>query len=1365
MLPTTIRTLRPLAWAAVALVCLSAPLAAQTSAVASRITQPIDENVRVTLHGYVPPQANAANDRGAAPDSMPLERMHLVLKRSASQEAALEQLLAAQNTPGSASYHKWLTPAQFGQQFGPSDQDIATVESWLSSHGFDVAGVKPGKQVIEFSGNVAELRDAFHTQIHQYKVNGNLHYSAASEPQIPAALAPVVAGFVSLNDFHVKNDVHVLGEASYDPKTGTARPQWTLPGGGGAPTLGGVAFAVSPADFYTQYDLSPLYNAGINGTGESIAIINDSNINLDLVKQFRSLFGLPTANLPTVIIDGNDPGIDGINNPDGPNYDSVEAYLDVELSGAVAPDANIDLVIGGDTALESGLILAAEHAVYSDIAPVMSISFGECEYDLESDNEFFEELWEQAAAQGITVMVSAGDSGSAGCDDGGQDYAVDGLGINGFASTPYNVAVGGTDFYYPDYQNLTLTDLAADWSTAGTNTPPAGGSLLQSLPEQPWNDSQFGLNAVNYYSYYGATSIAGGSGGASSDALCVSGTNTEDWNSEGECAGTLKGYAKPAWQSGTGVPSDGVRDIPDVSLFAANDANYSFYAFCYADGDCQPASGGSPVQISAAGGTSFASPGFAGIMALVNQKYGPQGQADAVLYPLKAQDPAAFHDILQGTNSVACEMGSPDCIAVTNPIVLDGITEGQIGAGSTPDYNAAAGYTLATGLGSVDAYQLVEHWNSIAFAQSGTTLTSPTAGATYTHGEAIAFSGSVTGSPTPTGDVAIMTSSAEPVNQGQTTLALNSSGAFSGSYSYLPGGTYNVWANYGGDAKNGESASTPVQITVKPEASELVYAAVTPSDESYASISGQSVPYGSQLYFSVIPVPSADYSVLQTCTTNCPSFTSATGTVAFSDSGTVLNTAPLDAEGEAEFDTGALPVGSYSMTASYSGDSSYNASTASAVAFTIVKAAPYVYLTAPTNTVVTGQPLTLTVLVESYGLGAAPTGTVTFTGLPSGVAATATLSSSADYEYGVTTGVATVTLPTTTPAGSYKIGASYGGDTNYAAAASTATAVTVTGSASKANCAPDEAGATSACMASSIAASANSTTTSATAAVTISATVTGESGTAAPTGDVYLFIGLLNPETDGNSAMEGAIDGAALKPSGTGDTSTATFLENSETLGQGANLLTVYYAGDSNYAASSYVLDLSNPLSDFSLTSASSIVSVPASGTGTTSLYVTPVNGFNGTVNLTCAAPTGVTCSLASSSVTLSSSSTTTGPISQNRRLDLFATGGGALFACVLLLAIPAKRRAWRNMLCLVLLVCVAGFGMIGCGGGSGTTITTTGSGGSGGGGGSTAPANPTQSVQLTITTSGAAAGNDSVAVTGTSGSQIHTLGITAAVQ
>ncbi|MGD0890666.1 MAG: protease pro-enzyme activation domain-containing protein [Terracidiphilus sp.] len=1211
-----------------ALFCVTAAMA-QSGAPEVRIVNQIDESQLVTLKGTVHPLANAKNDRGAAPDSTQLDRIHLVLKRSASQQAALDQLVSQLHTPGSASYHKWLTPDQFGKQFGPSDQDIATVETWLTGHGFNVIGVKPGKQVIEFSGNVGQFRSAFHTQIHKYEVNGQTHTANATDPQIPAALAPVVGGFVSLNNFRLKSYAEYGGKASYNTQNHTATPQWTYG------TTQSEYYALAPADFAVQYDLTPLYTASVNGTGQSIAIINESNVNIDLVNQFRTLFKLP-ANPPQVIIDGNDPGVDGINNPDGPNGASGEAYLDVEWSGAVAPDATIDLVIAADTELQSGLVLAMEHAVYGNIAPVISLSFGGCERDQESFNSFMNALWEQAAAQGITAMVSAGDNGSASCDDqDAQYYAVAGQAVNGLASTPYNVAVGGTDFYYSDYANSSLlnTQLATYWDTTPSQLPAA--SIKQVIPEQPWNQSQFGLNAINYYAETGTTAIWAGSGGASN---CATGSGSNGNGGWGTCTA---GYAKPTWQTGTGTQSDTVRDLPDVSLYAAGGwaTNYSFYPVCASDGDCQSPSGNNLVQISEYGGTSASSPAFAGIMALVNQKYGPQGQANYVLYPLKTQYPAAFHDVKNGTNSVPCNIDttgsgqpeSPDCISVSSSLayVIDdpnyeSAKEGQIGTGTTPEYNAAAGYNLATGLGTVDANVLVTDWSKITLAASTTTLTPSKT--SFTHGTSITVSGAVTGKGTPSGSVALMTNSTEPGEQGQgfaglldgtstgSTFVL-SGGAFSGSTSTLPGGTYDIWGSYSGDGINALSTSTPVQITVNPESSNLSLIVEETSGGGTIPTGTTGITYGTLLTLDGETGPSS-------CATSCPAtYTIPTGTVTFSDNNSAINTAVINSEGDAEYTLPtAFNAGSHSITAAYSGDGSYNPSTASASTFTVIQATPAVGIasTAFSGSYSKGSANTLSIGVEGFGNGNAPLGTVTLTGVPSGTPTSATLVAGVDPLIGTTIGQATVTIPATAPAGTYNITATYVPNTasaiNYTSGAQGTLSLQITG-ASGVN--------------TTTTASASASGTSPNALVTVNGTVTAASG-GPPAGTVYF---LFAADDGGSFEYVYSSEQVATLVAGTGNSSTFTMAFDSDTLPQGVNQIAVAYspASGSSDNPSTAVVTISDPLADFTLIANTTIIPVISGSSASTNINVASENTFAGAVDLSCTVPSGWSCTIPAS--------------------------------------------------------------------------------------------------------------------------------------
>jgi hypothetical protein len=1209
----------------------------------SRIAGPIDESSLVMLRGMRHPLANATNDRGAAPDALRLDRLQLVLKRSASQEAALRRLIAEMHAPGSANYHKWLTPEQFGAQFGPSDEDLAAVESWLAGHGFNVVRVNPGRQTLEIAGSVAQMRSAFHTEIHRYEVRGETHYANASDPQIPAALAPVVGGFFSLNNFRARSYSKLLGAASYDPKTGRARPQWTI--GPGSPAIANN-YVLSPADYAVQYDLQKLYSSGVSGTGQTIAIVNESNINLDLVNQFRSLF-LPAypANQTQVIVDGDDPGVDGINNFDGPNFASSEAYLDVEWAGAVAPNATIDLVIAADTALEDGLDLAMIHAVDSNVAPVLSLSFGQCELFLEGRNQAIDSLWEQAAAQGITVVVSAGDNGVAGCDnDNQQEYAIDGQAVSGYASTPFNVAVGGTDFYYSSFnqgESAIDAQLATYWNTAATNSAPTP-SLLQPIPEQPWNNSQYADNLVSYYADLtggSATTLTAGSGGASNAALC----STSIYNSlTGACSGMASGYAKPAWQSLsiTGVPNDQVRDLPDVSLFAANGLNDSYYPVCAADGDCQPAASGGAVQITGIGGTSASAPAFAGIMALVNQATGSrQGQADTVLYPLEQQFPAAFHDVTVGTISVPCEFAptkSTNCIAVTNPIVLSSnVTEGEIGNGTTAEYNATAGYDLATGLGTLDAYNLVTDWSKVKFAASATTLTPSST--TFTHGTAITVTGSVTGSGTPTGDVALMTDSADEAQQGETFFPLSggsftSATDFKNGIGFLPGGTYHLWGQYGGDTANAMSSSTPVQITVNPESSAIDLNMVA---DGLGAIfqpgggPGTQVDYGTQLLLSAAVAPASLAAALQNCLVNnvgcgALSFTTPTGVVVFKDGSTTLNTTALNVAGDAEY-VAPYAVGAHSVTANYAGDNSYSAAAAtSPIAFTVVKDAPEVLLGFSTQAVTAdpvngpGQPTVLTFILENgaefnSGFGgvptsvAAPTGTVTLASTPAGLSGSAQLGAITDPFTRGAASVATFTFAAGSVSGPYTLSLSYTGDGNYQGftnlMGSGPLTVNPTGA--------------SGLLSSTTTAAVTSANASSTpnAALVITGSVTG-SGSAAPTGSIQIY-------------SSGMVPAAVAFGSSTGSTSSFTAVLDSRALLQGVNYITIQYTGDAKYNPSAMVLSMAvqNPQSDFTMVPNTTIVPVAVGSGGSTAINLGSVNGFSGTVNLSCTAAT-VTCSV-----------------------------------------------------------------------------------------------------------------------------------------
>jgi subtilase family serine protease len=342
--------------------------AAQAPNVRARVTQAVDEQNLVTLRGSTHSLARPQYDRGAAPDDQPLERMLLVLQRGAEQEAALRKLLDEQQIKSSPNYHQWLTPQQFGQQFGPADADIQAVTDWLTSQGFQVDQAAAGRTVIEFSGTAGLVRQALHTEIHKFTVNGEQHWANVSDPQIPAALAPVVAGIASLNNFPRKPLSHRLGTFARSKATGEVRPLFTFPANGG-----GNYAAVGPTDFATIYNVSPLYQAGIDGIGQTIAIVAQTNINPQDVADFRNMFGLP-ANAPQIILNGPDPGVVA--------SDEGEADVDVEWAGAVAKNATIKLVVSESTGSTAGIDLSALYIVDNNLAPVLSESYGACEAGL-----------------------------------------------------------------------------------------------------------------------------------------------------------------------------------------------------------------------------------------------------------------------------------------------------------------------------------------------------------------------------------------------------------------------------------------------------------------------------------------------------------------------------------------------------------------------------------------------------------------------------------------------------------------------------------------------------------------------------------------------------------------------------------------------------------------------------------------------------------------------------------------------------------------------------------------------------------------------------------------------------------------------
>ncbi len=409
-------------WLGIFPVVLTAESASQKDPLAvrpvARILSPIDDDQRVILRGNRHPVTASTAAAGPVASGKLLQHMVLVLRPSPEQQQALDKLVAAQQDPASPYYHRWLTPESYAQRFGIAGNDLEQIEDWLRRQGLKIDEVSAGKRSILFSGSVGEVEAAFHTSLRYYPTGSTRHLANATDPEVPAAIAGVVEGVASLHDFFSRP----LVEAQ------SIQPEYTT----------GSAHYLSPADFATIYDVRSLYNQGYDGTGQTVAIVARSNITQSDVTMFRSQFSLP-ANAPHVILVNTDPGTG--------SGDFGEAMLDVEWSGAVAKGATIDFVAASSTAVSDGVLLSAQYIVNHNLAPVMSMSYGLCETDMGSaENTWVNSLWQQAVSQGISVFVSAGDSGAAGCDSASATRATGGKAVNGLCTSPYSTCVGGTEF-------------------------------------------------------------------------------------------------------------------------------------------------------------------------------------------------------------------------------------------------------------------------------------------------------------------------------------------------------------------------------------------------------------------------------------------------------------------------------------------------------------------------------------------------------------------------------------------------------------------------------------------------------------------------------------------------------------------------------------------------------------------------------------------------------------------------------------------------------------------------------------------------------------------------------------------------------
>ena len=1315
---------------------------ANQAAPPARLTQAIDEKNLVVLKGNVHPLARPEYDQGAVNDGLQLHRMLLLLQRSPDQEASLEKLLDDQQDKSSTNYHAWLTPQQFGQQFGPADADIQTVTTWLQSRGFQVTNVTAGRTLIEFSGTAGQVRSAFHTEIHNYLVNGEAHTANATDPQISAALAPVVVGPVSLNNFPITSHIRELGTFQRAKGSNLAqplgKPLYTFPG-----CTPAGCFGLGPADFATIYNSAPLLSGTpkIDGTGQTIAIVGESDIDPTDVTDFQTMFGMtPSFSAANnIIVNGVDPGKNG---------SEGESDLDVQWAGAVAPGATIKFVTSQPTETTAGIFLSATYIVENNLAGVMSESFGGCEQQIGTLNQFHNSLWQQAAAQGITVLLSAGDGGSAGCDNfDTQQTATRGLGVSGFASTPYNVAVGGTDF-----------DEINRWSQfwSSTNTSPSESSALSYIPEIPWNDScaQLGINGCGASAPNGSLNIVAASGGVS----------------------TL--YPKPSWQSGTGVPSDGHRDLPDVSLFASNGFDGTFYILCEKDLTNQPscnlnALGGT---FQGAGGTSASAPAFAGIMALVNQSQATaqnpaprQGNANYVLYPLFKKQTGAtpaincnssatpstsctFYDVTKGnsglptgvgTNSVPCTGGSPNCSTqISNGVLVTPTSS------TTEAYTVTTGYDLVTGLGSVNIANLVKNWSSITSLASTTTLSATVNGQAVTsitgitHGTPVNVSSTVAAGQgangTPSGQVALLATPNPIANSpgpslGFDLLTLDNTGIATGAGVVLPGGQYNLTAHYQGDGTFGSSDSTPpISVNISAESSKTIISipVFDPTTGRETGNAPTSVVYGSP-YIARVDVGNAQaalsYPPLPVCTPPaCP-----TGTITWTDSLNGAPAAPLDggtfalnSSGYTEDQPIQLSGGMHVLGASYGGDKSFAASSGNYSL--LITPAPTSQQWSPPGFVIVNQPFALATSVGTGVAGANLTGTVTFLDGTTPLPGTVTYMAVGQGVNAVLYANLTTTIVT---GGSHTLTASYSGDANYAASTSSTKTVQALYSTSTA-----------------ISLSAAEIPFGSSVAATV--TVTTNVKSPAITGSILFQTASGQPATP-------------LSVTTSTDANGNTILTAMTTVTpQGPGYFTAGYSGDSNFASSNASVFIQVDIPDFSLNVPSAPVVINIGQTGMLTFNVTPASNTPSSVALSCAGPpVGYACTIQPAAVNLANGTSSTATLTlapQNSASQAvksasatrthtdhrfvvlnnpMAMAGLLAGLSIAILSWPGKKNPrpsalWFAVVCLI--------GLFGCGGGSSgggggpglfaTTVTLT----------SSAPKSaPFASVTFTATVSG----------------------------
>jgi hypothetical protein len=1379
-------------------------------------------------------------------DSLPLEHIILMLQRSPEQDLALTTRIDQMHNQRSPYYHQWLKAEDVGGCYGVADSDIATVTGWLESHGFKIDMVPAGKTLIIFSGTAGQVREAFHTEIHNLNVRGEQHIANMSEPQIPAALAPVIAGFRSLHNFFPKPLVHVVGPIQRDSKTGKwhklaankgAADETAPPNSQGASPLiswySDDIWAVGPQDFYTIYNETPLLTAStrINGAGQTLAIVQDSEVNPADVTAFRSQFGLPPYPATPNATQGGVNYMFGISSycsgPGTPdkNGGESEADIDVQWMGATAPAAIIDFVACADTASSFGGDLSAQYVVNNldSTVSAFSLSFGWCEAELPwgnlglAANSFYNNLWEQAVAEGQTPVIAAGDSGDDVCDRGNNDgpynnwsLGENGLSVNGLASTPYNVAAGGTDFsdsYQTDFNPTSY------WNKNDTSPY---DSALSYIPETAWNNTCANPLLVDFLRYHlGITYPNGAEGLCNENNLTENGTPTSYMYTtlDGAGGGSSTLYSLPTWQSVYGIgpgffaSSNTNRNLPDISLFASDGGLWN-HMLVFCESDLSPCTYAAAATASGAGGTSFVAPMLGGIMGLINQAWPSgdpaqptrQGQANYTFYGLAAAEygtygyentsttapsiytcegssinaigtyssifpSCIFHDIYRtpqygssscagasGNNTVClvdnnagpCAAGSTDCYTNTSGDAYGILSTWYTRLGMTavfPAFEQYAGYSDATGLGSVNIDNLVKQWTSVTtqFASTTTLVASPTS-ITTTASTTLTATVTATGRGSlapPLGDVnfyrgsscsGTALGSANLVPATACTTSCNATASLPGiTGAQLGVGTPSVVACFSGDGAN-DAPSTSPAVTV------TVTASSTTATTTTLTLAPTSVTVGSSG-----PVEMTA-KVAPTTGTGTP-----TGSVNFFvNGGTAVGSGTLSS-GTATFNynPSTLAVGPYPVTAQYGGDTNFSSSTSTAQQLTVTASGTTATPTfsPATGTYTSAQSVTISDTTPSSTIyyttnGTTPTTSSTQYSGPITVAATETIEALATATGDANSSVATATYtinppgvaatPTFFPvAGTYAsaqsvtISDSTSGAAIYYTVTSGTTGTTPTTSSTQYS-GPITVAATETIEAIAVATGYSSSAV-ATATYTINLPGVAAVPTFLPAAGTYSSAQSVTiSDTTPSSTIYYTTNGTTPTTSSTLYTGPIT-VSATETI---EALATATGDANSSVATATYTITTTP---NFTVTASPASLTVTAGQSGTVTVSVTPQNAFASAVSFTCSGlPTGASCSFspatvtpsgAAASTTLTVSTSATMAAVRRNFSPLFP--GTALAAALCFLGLKKRRSV---QLLLLLAVSVIGLSLFtGCGGGSSSrqppvtaTVTVTGTSGTG---------------------------------------------------